>query len=416
MSKIACQAEYAGSSKLVQGETFEELQAAVMKKFKLNAGEFKMSIETDNGAGKFDIDDAEEFEETRDYIKAEKVIKLIITPTAGAPVVNDEASDKAVNTPGKLDRNVGLAMANGKMSVLLEQGTEFPCSATKTFTNSEDDQDFIITAIYKGNDEYIQGNIKIQDYPVVFDPCPRGSAIITITVQYDAEGQFNVTSDVKTPDKGVVMEQNKGTTTTVVTGTGYQAPVKGLGVRQDPKGCRSTKDIGIAMANGDLSVVIPKNTLLPCTVEKNYTNSHANMTVFSIDVYEGVSNQIANCRYLRKHDATMVPSPAGSALITLTFKYNAYGELDIKHKIDGPGQDALDDSKNFQYNEVKEEFKMPQVLAPTSGPTVVKAVGVAMPDDSIDVIVPKGTPLPCRKETQYSNNMDGQKEFEIEIY
>jgi len=122
-----------------------------------------------------------------------------------------------------------------------------------------------------------------------------------------------------------------GAKTTIVRGTGYQAPVKGLGVQRNPKGCRSTKDIGIALADGNMSVVVPRNSLLPCTVEKNYTNSHANMSLFTIDVYEGLSDQIINNRYLRKHDVIMAPAAAGSALIKLTFKYNAYGELQISH-------------------------------------------------------------------------------------
>jgi molecular chaperone DnaK (HSP70) len=168
-----------------------------------------------------------------------------------------------------------------------------------------------------------------------------------------------------------------------------------------------------------MSVVVPRNSLLPCTVEKNYTNSHANMSVLSIDVYEGLSDQIINNRYLRKHDVVLAPAPAGSTLIKLTFKYNAYGELQISHQIDGPGQEIMqNDGKHFQYEEVKEEFRMqmPQIEAPLTGKVCKKAFGVAMPDETIDVIVPKDTPLPCRKETQYSNNMDGQTEFEIEIY
>ena len=159
-----------------------------------------------------------------------------------------------------------------------------------------------------------------------------------------------------------------------------------------------------------MSVVVPRNSLLPCTVEKNYTNSHANMSVFTIDVYEGLSDQVINNRYLRKHDVVMAPAKAGSALIKLTFKYNAYGELQISHTIAGPGQEIFQaDSKQFQYEEVKEEFRMsqPQDEPTLTGKVCKKAIGVAMPDDSIDVIVPKDTPLPCRRETQYSNNMDG---------
>lgn len=234
---------------------------------------------------------------------------MIITPTAGAPVVNNAALVQAVNKPGKLDRNVGVEMANGNMAVLLEAGTEFPCEASKSFTNNQDNQDVLMIKIYKGNDEVVQGNIKIQDFPIVLDPCPAGTAKITVKLQYDAQGQFSVTSDVKTPEQGMIQQQKVAPT--IVRGTGYQAPVRGLGVQQNPKGCRSTKDIGVALADGGLSVVVPRNSLLPCTVEKNYTNSHTNMSIFSIDVYEGLSNQIANCRYLRKHNVQMEPCPQG---------------------------------------------------------------------------------------------------------
>lgn len=89
------------------------------------------------------------------------------------------------------------------------------------------------------------------------------------------------------------------------------------------------QDIGIGMPDGTMSIVIPRGSSFPCTITKEYSNSYDNQTLFAVPIYQG-NNKIANQNTLiREHIIDMNPCPRGTAIISVTFTYNLYGDFDV---------------------------------------------------------------------------------------
>lgn len=83
------------------------------------------------------------------------------------------------------------------------------------------------------------------------------------------------------------------------------------------------------MPDGTMSVVIPRGTGFPCNISKQYSNSYDNQTLFAIEIYQGNNVMAAQNTLIKEHIITMNPCPRGTAIISVTFTYNLYGDFDV---------------------------------------------------------------------------------------
>lgn len=89
--------------------------------------------------------------------------------------------------------------------------------------------------------------------------------------------------------------------------------------------------LGIEMQDGKLSKLIPKNTSIPTSMTKQYTNSHENQESIGIKIYQGDKSDY--CRDLEKIAEFELGGfggcKKGQALVEVTFEVDSNGILNI---------------------------------------------------------------------------------------
>jgi len=90
--------------------------------------------------------------------------------------------------------------------------------------------------------------------------------------------------------------------------------------------------LGIEMQNGNMSVLIPKNTSVPTSMTKQYTNSHDNQQTIGIKIFQGdKSLRVADCTKIAEFDLGGFGGCAkGQALVEVTFEVDTNGILNVK--------------------------------------------------------------------------------------
>jgi len=90
--------------------------------------------------------------------------------------------------------------------------------------------------------------------------------------------------------------------------------------------------LGIEMQNGNMSVLIPRNTSVPTSMTKQYTNSHDNQQTIGIKIYQGdKSVKVADCTKIAEFDlGGFGGCNKGQALVEVTFEVDTNGILNVK--------------------------------------------------------------------------------------
>eukprot|EP00026_Physarum_polycephalum_P005275 Phypoly_transcript_05306.p1 GENE.Phypoly_transcript_05306~~Phypoly_transcript_05306.p1 ORF type:complete len:562 (+),score=82.85 Phypoly_transcript_05306:52-1737(+) len=92
--------------------------------------------------------------------------------------------------------------------------------------------------------------------------------------------------------------------------------------------------LGIELANGKMSVLIPRNTSVPYTHSKIYRNNEDNQTVANIDVFEGEDQMAKNNRFLGNFQLTGLPQrKRGEVQVNVSFSINTNGILEVTGEV-----------------------------------------------------------------------------------
>lgn len=88
--------------------------------------------------------------------------------------------------------------------------------------------------------------------------------------------------------------------------------------------------LGIETLGDIMSVVIPRNTTIPCERTKDFTTPFDNQTSVCFRVLEGEGFHAKECNLLDNFDINNIPKgPAGTPKLVCTFKYDANGILKV---------------------------------------------------------------------------------------
>ncbi|XP_021716029.1 heat shock cognate 70 kDa protein 2-like [Chenopodium quinoa] len=107
------------------------------------------------------------------------------------------------------------------------------------------------------------------------------------------------------------------------------------------KGCFLLVDItplslGTDIYNGDMSVIIPRNTPIPTKMVQNYITARDNQTIMGISVYEGERLIAKDNNFLGKFDLCGInPAPKGVAAVIVSFEIDENGILIVTAKEKG---------------------------------------------------------------------------------
>jgi heat shock protein 1/8 len=88
--------------------------------------------------------------------------------------------------------------------------------------------------------------------------------------------------------------------------------------------------LGVAIREGDMSVVIPRNTAIPIKMEGNYTTLYDNQTSVLYPVYEGERARVVDNNWSGEFTLSSIPAaPKGVAQIKVCFEIDANGILNV---------------------------------------------------------------------------------------
>jgi len=88
--------------------------------------------------------------------------------------------------------------------------------------------------------------------------------------------------------------------------------------------------LGVETQGGVMSVVIPRNTTIPCHKTEPFTTTENNQTQITIPVYEGERPQCSGNNLLGTFELTgIAPAPRGAAKIEISFDLDANGILKV---------------------------------------------------------------------------------------
>lgn len=91
---------------------------------------------------------------------------------------------------------------------------------------------------------------------------------------------------------------------------------------------KASRSLGVEIAGGSFSPLIPRGSTLPTAAEKSFTTSFNNQTVISFPVYQGEDGVAENNTLLGEIVIDGIdPSPAGSAFVSVTFAMSTEGTL-----------------------------------------------------------------------------------------
>jgi heat shock protein 1/8 len=88
--------------------------------------------------------------------------------------------------------------------------------------------------------------------------------------------------------------------------------------------------LGVAIREGDMSVVIPRNTAIPIKMEGNYTTLYDNQTSVLYPVYEGERARVVDNNWLGEFTLSSIPAaPKCVAQIKVCFEIDANSILNV---------------------------------------------------------------------------------------
>jgi heat shock protein 1/8 len=88
--------------------------------------------------------------------------------------------------------------------------------------------------------------------------------------------------------------------------------------------------LGTQILEGEMSVVIPRNTAIPTKMERYYTTVNDNQTSVLFDVYEGERVRVVDNNWLGEFELSPIPAaPKGVASMKTCFEIDANGILNV---------------------------------------------------------------------------------------
>ena len=110
--------------------------------------------------------------------------------------------------------SLGIELANGKMSVLIERNTTIPYSHTRVYKNNENYQTEAIIEVFEGEDKIAKHNRLLGRFTLPgLPPRPRGQVKIPVAFSVDVNGVLEVSASVSGEEgttKTLVIKKDKG--------------------------------------------------------------------------------------------------------------------------------------------------------------------------------------------------------------
>lgn len=110
--------------------------------------------------------------------------------------------------------SLGIELANGKMSILIDRNTTIPYSHTRVYKNNENYQTEAVVEVFEGEDKVAKRNRLLGRFTLPgLPPRPRGQVQIPVAFSIDVNGVLEVSASVSGEEgttKKLVIKKDKG--------------------------------------------------------------------------------------------------------------------------------------------------------------------------------------------------------------
>ena len=128
--------------------------------------------------------------------------------------------------------------------------------------------------------------------------------------------------------------------------------------------------LGVELIGGEMSVVIPRNTVIPTKMENNYTTSYDNQTSVLFPIYEGERARAADNNWLGEFRLSPIPAaPKGAANMKVCFEIDVNGILNVSAVEETTGVSCKITITDYKAKRSKEEidiYRRKQALEKTN--------------------------------------------------
>lgn len=138
---------------------------------------------------------------------SDKDLSKLVAAGAAIKATGDKTliRNKAIEVRNILSHSLGIQVINGRFSILLPRGTEYPCSASEIYTTVQDYQEMIRLRVYEGEDtEDIRNDFYYDEYDQKgIERNLMGIPQLKVTFSFDKSRVLHVSSlDLKTGASG----------------------------------------------------------------------------------------------------------------------------------------------------------------------------------------------------------------------
>jgi heat shock protein 1/8 len=128
--------------------------------------------------------------------------------------------------------------------------------------------------------------------------------------------------------------------------------------------------LGVELIGGEMSVVIPRNTVIPTKMENNYTTSYDNQTSVLFPIYEGERARAVDNNWLGEFRLSPIPAaPKGAANMKVCFEIDVNGILNVSAVEETTGVNCKITITDYKAKRSKEEidiYRRKQALEKTN--------------------------------------------------
>ena len=96
--------------------------------------------------------------------------------------------------------------------------------------------------------------------------------------------------------------------------------------------------LGLELNKGEMDILIPRNTTIPCEKVEKYQNAKDNQTKLGVKVYQGERKVAKENKFLGKLQINIPPKPRGKVRIDVTFALDINGVLKVSAKDTAGGE------------------------------------------------------------------------------
>jgi len=204
--------------------------------------------------------------------------------------------------------------------------------------------------------------------------------------------------------------------------------------------------LGLELSNGEMDIIIPRNTTIPCKKEAKYRTVKNKQLMIKLKVYQGERKLAKENKYLGECVISNIPpKPKGEVIVTVTFNIDENGSLIMTASEKSSGKinnlkitmenvmkletinSLVEKAKKMEEEDINSiRYKTRKNIIPTAiekinnnnnkFSTVQLSLGIELLNGEMVFIIKRDSNIPCKNTYSFNTGKNIQNEFLLKIY